>query len=1201
MATSDYASESRGAVAIAVMATLSSFSLIVVSLRVYARAIMLRNFGVDDACAILACLLTIADATIIATNVRNGLGSHITTLSGQQISNFLRMFYFSTVVYNLALAVIKTIFLLQYYRAIPVRQYKKTYIASVVLVTCWSLSQIFLNTFMCTPIASFWDVTIKGTCILNKSSFYVGAAGNILTDILIMVLPIPVLRSLKLGRRQKWILISVFCLGIFTCLISLVRIKFLNIGTDITWHNVESASCHSTMVSCKLETLNLLEAKTDYESLSYAWGSSENKATIRVNETTLQVTQNLEDALTYLRHDSRPRSLWIDAICINQSDVDERNSQVRLMGGIYSSASCVISWLGLEDDSIDYVEQMRKARSLIELVRLCSTDELFALLLDSPSKEDLEEVFEDGLYSLQLVIGERKYRPPYWRRAWIIQEVSLARVWKLQSGALCISEGDIQAVMGILQDPRIKTVMKKNYQARRLRALISLNSFLSASVCRSILSSSETSELAISSPNWEISALRTPRTQGSWPLLSLLRHSWSRLCADPRDKVFAILAASDMKDDRSERLKIDYMRPISRVFTDSVKAIIENSSSLGVLSYVSATDRTGSSDLPSWVPNWETLSGASFRRTCSLGLLGHELDDSFRELLDELPLESLDNEDAPGSAVDGLIKRFGYRYRTMASALVKRSIFLVKPTNVGKTQLSYEIGIGEAAAVQESDLVCLLEGCGTPLILRPMGSQYVVSDILAVLFPLETNVARTFRLPENAPFHHLPSTPHTDRQNWDYGKDFDDYEHLKIYFQHPRRKYGFPDKVRQPDYKRPRWTIGGDPTATVYLGKDLLAEPESLELSIYREYTPYVVLPRSNSTASLGQPVVSVSFDDQNKSEHFCGSSILAFQPGSIAPWKNVTISIGSLSFRIAFPNHQKTPPGPAYLQNPFQSASWFPPAESDVGSRHPLLEPQRYHRGETLGQGGFGAVYRYIQYASGRTFAGKAIKPSKNDPNGQHTMERVKKEFAYMSRDSRFIVEVLGIVRDGFGPPVILMPMYPLGTLAGCTLTEKESVTAFRQILVVLMQLKDFDILHRDIKPGNILIRKRTTKTFQIVLADFGIAGKYTEQRDYFYGTPYYKAPEIFEETAEVVDDRSDVWSVGIIMLEKMYGLDKGKFPKPKRDSERVEWYARWQEEVRRKVEGIECESELGGLMKTMLQSAFVDCDFVRAGGGLG
>ncbi|KAF5640053.1 heterokaryon incompatibility protein [Fusarium tjaetaba] len=276
-----------------------------------------------------------------------------------------------------------------------------------------------------------------------------------------------------------------------------------------------------------------------------------------------------------------------------------------------------------------------------------------------------------------------------------------------------------------------------------------------------------------------------------------------------------------MKDSRSERLKIDYTRSISRVYTDSVKAIIETTSSLDVLSCVSAADRTGSWDLPSWVPNWEMyktpiiadrpisydeqramgttvarvsfenssgkeillasgicfgkvvglidplinvdaermgdkagianleylslyhqlppvfkklstlalpnrLSGESFRRTCSLGLLGHNVDDSFRELLDELPLESLDNEEAPSSTLESPIKRFGYSNRTMASALVNRSIFLVKPTNMGKRQLSYEIGIGEAKAVQESDLVCPLEGCGTPLILRPMGSQHVV-------------------------------------------------------------------------------------------------------------------------------------------------------------------------------------------------------------------------------------------------------------------------------------------------------------------------------------------------------------------------------------------------------------------------------------------------------------------------------------------
>ncbi|KAF5260438.1 hypothetical protein FOXYS1_8904 [Fusarium oxysporum] len=336
MAASDYVSESRSAVAIAVMATLSSISLIVVSLRVYARAIMLRNFGVDDACAILACLLTIADASIIATNVRNGLGSHISTLSGEQISNFLRMFYFSTVVYNLALAVIKTIFLLQYYRAIPVRQYKKTYITSVVLVTCWSLSQIFLNTFMCVPIASFWDVTIKGTCILNKSSFYVGAAGNILTDILIMALPIPVLRSLKLGRRQKWILMSVFCLGIFTCLISLVRIKFLNIGTDITWHNVESASwsvselCCGIICACVPTLRPLLsghERGSSHDQSSYARHEN-SRGIITARQTGTSRSHEMNDLPRTLHSsESKDQLRPLESTIVVRTDVDQKRGR----------------------------------------------------------------------------------------------------------------------------------------------------------------------------------------------------------------------------------------------------------------------------------------------------------------------------------------------------------------------------------------------------------------------------------------------------------------------------------------------------------------------------------------------------------------------------------------------------------------------------------------------------------------------------------------------------------------------------------------------------------------------------------------------------------------------------------------------------------------------------------------------------------
>ncbi|KAJ4113483.1 hypothetical protein NW765_011084 [Fusarium oxysporum] len=246
------------------------------------------------------------------------------------------MFYFSTVVYNLALAVIKTIFLLQYYRAIPVRQYKKTYITSVVLVTCWSLSQIFLNTFMCVPIASFWDVTIKGTCILNKSSFYVGAAGNILTDILIMALTIPVLRSLKLGRRQKWILMSVFCLGIFTCLISLVRIKFLNIGTDITWHNVESASwsvselCCGIICACVPTLRPLLsghERGSSHDQSSYARHEN-SRGIITARQTGTSRSHEMNDLPGTLHSsESKDQLRPLESTIVVRTDVDQKRGR----------------------------------------------------------------------------------------------------------------------------------------------------------------------------------------------------------------------------------------------------------------------------------------------------------------------------------------------------------------------------------------------------------------------------------------------------------------------------------------------------------------------------------------------------------------------------------------------------------------------------------------------------------------------------------------------------------------------------------------------------------------------------------------------------------------------------------------------------------------------------------------------------------
>ncbi|KAK2736939.1 heterokaryon incompatibility protein [Colletotrichum kahawae] len=98
-------------------------------------------------------------------------------------------------------------------------------------------------------------------------------------------------------------------------------------------------------ISCELHTTSL-DGPDEYEALSYVWGSASDTRTITVQQTAQTVTVNLEVALRYLRYPDRTRMLWVDDICIDQENVQERNQQVQWMSEIYSSAAQVVVWLG---------------------------------------------------------------------------------------------------------------------------------------------------------------------------------------------------------------------------------------------------------------------------------------------------------------------------------------------------------------------------------------------------------------------------------------------------------------------------------------------------------------------------------------------------------------------------------------------------------------------------------------------------------------------------------------------------------------------------------------------------------------------------------------------------------------------------------------------------------------------------------------
>jgi hypothetical protein len=91
-----------------------------------------------------------------------------------------------------------------------------------------------------------------------------------------------------------------------------------------------------------------------YEALSYEWGSPAKPHSVFVSGGfPLPVTANLHAALSQLRDRHLARTLWVDAICINQDDLAEREQQVRLMPGIYYKANRVLVWLGDASDAGD--------------------------------------------------------------------------------------------------------------------------------------------------------------------------------------------------------------------------------------------------------------------------------------------------------------------------------------------------------------------------------------------------------------------------------------------------------------------------------------------------------------------------------------------------------------------------------------------------------------------------------------------------------------------------------------------------------------------------------------------------------------------------------------------------------------------------------------------------------------------------------
>jgi hypothetical protein len=171
----------------------------------------------------------------------------------------------------------------------------------------------------------------------------------------------------------------------------------------------------SSPVCCELVECQLSDPPP-YEAISYVWGDPEVTASVHVEDAVLDVTVNLECALRYLRRDYEARWLWVDAISINQKDIDERSHQVRLMKDVYISCMADLIWFGeAEDDTELALATLRRMKSL-NVQR--KTQYEYKGFNSGVALRDLGGM---GYYALDSVLT----KPKLWDRVWVMQEIAL--------------------------------------------------------------------------------------------------------------------------------------------------------------------------------------------------------------------------------------------------------------------------------------------------------------------------------------------------------------------------------------------------------------------------------------------------------------------------------------------------------------------------------------------------------------------------------------------------------------------------------------------------------------------------------------------------------------------------------------------------------------------------------------------------------
>jgi hypothetical protein len=406
------------------------------------------------------------------------------------------------------------------------------------------------------------------------------------------------------------------------------------------------------VVICTLDTINL-DQPLPYDALSYTWGNplsvfeskeDAEKATatyanalcpIVCNSQVLNVGVNLYDALVRLRNVKRQPTftltelhpdlearnalrehIWIDAICIDQGNVAERNSQVQMMDKIYETADTVFIWLGPEDIFSE------TALSLIETLNGVNSSTGKGFVLSEDLKSDQYEAI--GLPYIapwQWLCLFAFFDRHWFRRAWIIQEVALSKLGVVMCGESMFAWAALFKAANWMRESRCYPMI---WRAGLWKSIELYTAFTH------MYRTPDTLAIATTERNPVINVCAITDVRAGFgiveptgvfvnnneaepvTLLQLLARFGSAKCQDPRDKVYAFMNLLPGRHDlgtKSEILRVDYGLPVTQVYIDTCWSILGLLEDLRLLSYQKKGGVQRMPGLPSWVPDWSNTHG----------------------------------------------------------------------------------------------------------------------------------------------------------------------------------------------------------------------------------------------------------------------------------------------------------------------------------------------------------------------------------------------------------------------------------------------------------------------------------------------------------------------------------------------------------------------------------------------------------------